>query len=72
MTLIVFDLTYSKFIDRCPTPCLRIATTPPEFIKKLQKFHPLSTNFNPLIKMFRKFHPLFRPPSFMNKLAKRS
>ena len=53
MTLIVFDLTYSKFIDRCPTPCLRIATTPPEFIKKLQKFHPLyAANFNYPFKTF--------------------
>ena len=27
VTLICFDLIYSKFSERCPTPCLGIATT---------------------------------------------
>ena len=30
---------YSKFLERSPTPCLGIETTPPAFIKKLQKSH---------------------------------
>ena len=30
---------YSKFSERCPISCLGIETTPPSFIKKLQKFH---------------------------------
>ena len=65
-------MIHSKFTEICSTPWLAIATTPPVFFKKLQKFHPLSTNSNLLIKMFRKIHPLFQLPSFMNKLTKRS
>ena len=37
-------MIYSKFSERCTTPCLDIATPPPAFIKKLQKSplpHPL-------------------------------
>ena len=36
MTLIAIDSIYSKVGERCPTPCLGIATTPPAFVKKLQ------------------------------------
>ena len=38
VTVIVFDLFYSKFSVLCPTPCLGIAAAP-AFIKKFQKSH---------------------------------
>ena len=41
VTFIVFDLIYSKFLERYPSPCLGIATTT-AFFKKLQNFHTVS------------------------------
>ena len=35
-----FVLIYSKSSERCPIPYLGISTTPPAFIKKLQKLPP--------------------------------
>ena len=50
VTLIAFYLTYSKFPERFHTLWLDIATTPPAFIKKLQKFHLLAcANSKPLL-----------------------
>ena len=40
VTLIVFDLVYSKFSEQCQKPNLSIVTTSFGFIKKLQKFQP--------------------------------
>ena len=63
VTLIAFYLTYSKFPERFPTLWLDIATTPPAFIKKLQKFHLSACAISKplLIKKFLIFHP---PPPF--------
>ena len=37
VTLIAFDLIYSKFSEQSPTPCLGMVATLRAFIKKLQK-----------------------------------
>lgn len=39
VTLTTFDLIYSKFSERCPTPSLGIAITPPTFIRHLKVKH---------------------------------
>ena len=47
--------------ERYPTPCLGIATTPPAFLKKIQKSPP--PPLPPLIKKFWKFrHPVYSDP----------
>ena len=58
VTLITFVLIYSKFSERCPTPCLGISTIPPAFIKKLKKLHDTrllksSENSTPPPRLFR-------------------
>ena len=50
VTLIAFDLIYSKFSEQCPTSCLGIATTALALNKKLQKFY---TPLPPLIRTTR-------------------
>ena len=37
VVLSAFDLIYSKFSERCSSPCLGIVTSPPAFIKKLKE-----------------------------------
>ena len=48
MTVIAFDMIYSKYPEPCPTSCLDIATTL-ALINMQQEFHypPPSTNSNP-------------------------
>ena len=63
VTLTAIDLIYSKFSQRCNTPCLGITTTPPAFIKKLPEFHPPTRPHTPLIPIMKSSENPYPPES---------